>query len=237
MLTVLMRSPFPTFCTRTPVAERPWHEISFTRCLTITPWEVMSIISSSSSTTRIVLILSSSRPALNLMAITPEPPRAVVRNSLVFTRLPYPSVVTTSKHSSSLPVKTFISAILSWVFIFMDFTPRLVLAVGRRLLAANRVACPREDPTRISSASVHFSHQFSRSPSTRDAIMRPREVNFSNAARGVFLIHPNSVARTMYSSLENLETGRTEVMTSLALTGKTDGMGAPLAVLPASGIW
>ncbi len=78
----------------------------------------------------------------------------------------------------------------------------------------------------MSSESLHFSHQLSRSPSARVAIIRPREVKFSKAASGVFLIHPYSVARTRNSSLANLDTGRIDVMMSSALTGRTDGIGA-----------
>ena len=201
----------------------------------MTPWDVLNRTSSSSLTTRIALTLSSIRPALNLIAITPDPPLAVVRNSSVFTRLPYPSFVTTSRLSFPLLLKMFTSAMVSPFFNFMAFTPRLVLAVGLIFFAENLLACPLVLPTRISSASVHFSHQFRRSPSPRDAIISPREESFSNAFKGVFLIQPNSVARTINSSLENCDTGRTDVMISSALTGKTDGIGAPLAVLPPSG--
>lgn len=132
--------------------------------------------------------------------------------------------------------------------------------MGLKSPALNLVACPRVDPNRISSVSVHFSHQLSRSPSASVAMMRPLDDKFSNAASGVFFIlkncrknsqagtndeekysfeenphHPNSVASTIYSLFENSDTGSTEVTTSSDFTGNTDGIGAPLAVLLPSG--
>eukprot|EP00957_Ditylum_brightwellii_P026850 2030222-Ditylum_brightwellii.AAC.1 len=71
------------------------------------------------------------------------------------------------------------------------------------------------------SLSVHFSHQRRRSPSSSVAMMRPRE--------------PFSVAKTQNSSFVNSATGNIDVMTSSALTGRTDGIGTPLAVRLAAG--
>mmetsp|Transcript_28840 Transcript_28840/g.68707 ORF Transcript_28840/g.68707 Transcript_28840/m.68707 type:complete len:211 (+) Transcript_28840:1815-2447(+) len=209
--------------------------MSLTFCLTITPCEVVRRTSSSSCTTCIELTLSSIRFALNLMAITPLPPRAVVLNSSVFTRLPCPSMVTMRSASSPIPSRMFTSAIVSPFLSVKALTPLLVRPVALRSAAANLVACPLVDPTRMSSLFVHLSHQFSLSPSPREAMIKPLDVRFSNALSEVFLIQPFFVARTMNWSFENSETGKTDVMTSPALIGSTDGMGAPLAVRPPSG--
>ena len=132
---------------------------------------------------------------------------------------------------------TLIPVIASPGLSFMLLTPLDVLAVGRSNEAEYRVAMPFSDPKNTSISSVHLETHLRLSPSSREAMMSPLEEMFSKAAKGVFLIHPFSVANTMNSSLENFGTGRTEATTSSPLTGSTEGRGTPLAVLPDTGIW
>ena len=91
MLVILSESL--SFCTMTPVAARLWHGISLTRCRTMTPFEVMARISSSSLTIQKQLTLSRYSSLslfcfLNLMAMTPMSPRDVTLKSEVDTRFP-----------------------------------------------------------------------------------------------------------------------------------------------------
>mmetsp|Transcript_34149 Transcript_34149/g.69710 ORF Transcript_34149/g.69710 Transcript_34149/m.69710 type:complete len:237 (+) Transcript_34149:190-900(+) len=209
------------------------------------PWAVITSISSSSSTMRRHETSSGGEDSegrdLNLMAMTPTPPRAVVRNSSVEILLPYPPDVTARTYSDPPPpscfFRTFISATVSPSFSLMDLTPLLVLPVGLNFSASNLVAIPSLDPINTSSPSVHFWHHLNRSPSSSVAIMSPLDVKFSNAFNGVFLIQPPSVASMQYSSSANSDTVSTDVMTSSAFTGNTEGMGTPFAVRVPVGTW
>mmetsp|Transcript_21413 Transcript_21413/g.44593 ORF Transcript_21413/g.44593 Transcript_21413/m.44593 type:complete len:225 (-) Transcript_21413:2065-2739(-) len=214
-------------------------------CLTMTPLLVVTRISSSSLTSVRQLMESISSPStgsLNFIAITPMPPLPCDLNSVMGILFPYPFLVTARTYpppstSPPSPSIMLISATPSPGRNFMLLTPLEVLAVGRRRDAEYLVAIPFLDPKKTSISSVHFDIHFRESPSSREAIMSPLEVRFSKAASGVFFIHPLSVARTINSSLVNLGTGSTEATVSSAVTGRTDGSGTPLAVLPATGIW
>mmetsp|Transcript_33639 Transcript_33639/g.81530 ORF Transcript_33639/g.81530 Transcript_33639/m.81530 type:complete len:211 (+) Transcript_33639:223-855(+) len=210
----------------------------------MTPFAVLTRISSSSRTIQKQLSLSIfSKFGLNLMAMTPPTPRPVDRNSSVLVLFPYPCFVMHKIYfsffssSETEVLRTFISAIVSPSFSFMARTPLLLRPVGRNFSTLNRVACPREDAIKMSSSSVHGWHHFNLSPSPSEAMVSPRAEIFSNASSGVRLIHPCSVVNTIYSFFENSDTGRIVVIRCSVLTGRTEGIGVPFAVLVAVGTW
>mmetsp|Transcript_24506 Transcript_24506/g.55984 ORF Transcript_24506/g.55984 Transcript_24506/m.55984 type:complete len:308 (-) Transcript_24506:987-1910(-) len=239
MLTLLMASPPSTFCNSIPVAGRLCTDMASTFCLTMTPCSVTSKISSLALTI-LKHLEASSDPALNLMAMTPTPPLPLALKSSVSTRLPYPPSVTMSTNVSSSPFSPAATMLMSTSrspsFSFMDLTPRLVRPVGRRSAIRNRVASPLAVPSSTSSDSSARSHHRSTSPSSREAMMSPREVILAKASRGVLLIHPLSVASTMhFPGSEKSVTGRMAAASSPRPTGRTEGRGAPRAVRANSG--
>mmetsp|Transcript_8233 Transcript_8233/g.23464 ORF Transcript_8233/g.23464 Transcript_8233/m.23464 type:complete len:305 (+) Transcript_8233:164-1078(+) len=245
-----MASPSSSFCTRTPVAVRPWRAMSSPRWRTMVPLDVVSMTSSPSSTTlQQAMQSSSSPPFLNLIAVTPLPPRLHDLNSDASTRFPKPFFVTTSSDdgasslsSAALGGRMSRSAIMSPSRSVRLLTPRALRPVARSCFwsASKRVTKPPTVATTTLSSLLQRRALSSRSPSSSTCAMSPRDEVVANAESSVFLIQPRLLTstRNWLSSWRSADvTGTTPATLSSAPRGSTAGSGVPRAVRLARGTW